>query len=324
MDRSPGIMGTGPQRKEVANGRTPVYARALKVLKPLVSIVKDIVDKYRKDNAYVMVAAIAFYVLLTFIPFTLLSMSILGFVMDRSDIDEHLLVYAFKVVPAPYNETVTAFMAKNVRTVESLRHLSGPLGLYFLFFFTSKLFSVLIPSFHLIFNTKMDSFFKMKSKEMLYTLLFSLLQGIVFFMTVILFVMASRMVGTISGQEHRFLEGTFWLYLFSLLDLLCVFGLFYLLYYVLTPLREETGLLLGTTFLATVLWALGKTLFRYYALHVGKFTFFFGSYGIFLAFLFWLYYSVFVFIVCAELQSVLVRRLNRAPRPSSAPALSRP
>ncbi len=271
-----------------------------------------------------MVAAIAFYVLLTFIPFTLLSMSIMGFVMDRSDIDEHLLVYAFKVVPAPYNETVTAFMAKNMKRVESLRHLSGPLGLYFLFFFTSKLFSVLIPSFNLIFSRKMDSFLRKKGKEMLYTLLFSLLQGIVFFMTVILFVMASRMVGTISGQEHRFLEGGFWLYLFSLLDLLCVFGLFYLLYYVLTPLRKKARLLLGTTLLATLFWGLGKNLFKYYALHVGRFTFFFGSYGIFLAFLFWLYYSVFIFIICAELQSVLVRRLSRAPQPSSGPGLSRP
>jgi membrane protein len=296
----------------------------LKSITPLVSIVKEIIDKYQKDRAYVMVAATAFYVLLTFIPFTLLTMSILGFVMDRSDIDEHLLVYTFKVVPAPYNKTVTEFMAENMQRIESLRHLSGPLGLYFLFFFTSKLFSVLIPSFHLIFNTKMDSFLKMKGKEMLFTLLFSLLQGIVFFMTVILFVMTSRMVSVISGQQHRFLEGTFWLYLFSLLDMLCVFGLFYLLYYVLTPLRKETGLLLGTTFLATFLWWLGKSLFKLYALHVGRFTLFFGSYGIFLAFLFWLYYSVFVFIVCAELQSVLLPRLNRAPRPSSAPVPSTP
>ena len=100
--------------------------------------------------------------------------------------------------------------------------------------------------------------------------------------------------------------------------------MFYLLYYVLTPLRRRPALLLPTTFLATILWRAGKNLFRYYALHVGRFTVIFGAYGIFIAFLFWLYYSVFVFIVCAELQSVLLQRANRGPLPSSAPSRRSP
>lgn len=296
----------------------------MKHVKAVLSILKNVADKYQKDNAYVMVAGIAFYVLLTFVPFTLLSISALGYVMDRSDIDEHLIIYASRVIPEPYNETITAFVAKNVNAIEASRHLSGPLGLYFLFFFTSKLFSVLIPSFDLIFGRKIDGFFRKKGKELVFTLLFSLLQVIVFFMTVILFVMASRVVGTISYREHTFLEGGFWLYLFSFLDALCVFGMFYLLYYVLTPLRKHTRLLLGTTFLATLFWVAGKGLFKYYALHIGKFTFFLGTYGMFVAFLVWLYYSVFVFIVCAELQSVLMKRPNRAPQPNSFPARSKP
>ena len=33
----------------------------------------------------------------------------------------------------------------------------------------------------------------------------------------------------------------------------------------------------------------------------------FGFYGIFVGFLLWTYYSVFVFVVCAELQAVLLQ-----------------
>ena len=302
----------------VENGGSKGYDRCLSGLRTFFSVIKDLFHKYQEDNAPVMVAAIAFYILLTFIPFTLLSISILGYLVNLSDLDEHLLIYVGKVIPEPFNETVTSVMAKNMRVIDIWRHFSGPLGLYFLFFFTSKLFSILIPSFHLIFQRRMDGFLKKKGKEMFFTLLFALLQAVVFFMTVVLFVMTTRVVGTISEREHAFLEGRASFYLFSVLDMACVFAMFYLLYYVLTPLKKRPGLLFSTTLLATLLWGGGKNLFKHYALHVGRFTAIFGVYGIFIAFLFWLYYSVFAFILCAELQSILLKRSNRGLRPSSA------
>ena len=307
-----------PACHSVENRCPKGYPRYLDRIRTCLSIIRDLFRKYQEDNAGVMVAAIAFYVLLTFIPFTLLSMSILGYLVNLSDLDEHLIIYVGKVLPEPFNETVTSLMAKNMRVIDIWKHLSGPLGLYFLFFFTSKLFSILIPSFHLIFQRRMDSFLKKKGKEMLFTLLFAALQAVVFFMTVVLFVMTSRVVGTISGKEDVFLEGRLSFYLFSFLDVACVFAMFSLLYYVLTPLKKRPGLLFSTTCLATVMWSVGKNLFKFYALRVGRFTAIFGLYGIFLAFLFWLYYSVFSFIVCAELQSVLLKRANRGLRPSSA------
>lgn len=281
--------------------------------------IKELFRKYQRDNGQMMVAAIAFYVLLTFIPFTLLSIAILGYLVNLSSLDAHLIIYASKVIPEPFNDTVTAFLAKNMRSINIWKRFSGPLGLYFLFFFTSRLFAMLIPSFRVIFGKKVEGFFRKKGKEFFFTVIFSLLQAVIFFLTVILFVMATKVVGTISARQHP-LEGTFYFYLFTFIDGACIFAMFYLLYYVLTPLKKGSVLLLSTTFLATVLWGAGKNLFKYYALQVGRFTVIFGAYGIFIAFLFWLYYSVFVFIVCAELQSVLLRRANRGLLPSSAPS----
>jgi uncharacterized BrkB/YihY/UPF0761 family membrane protein len=49
-------------------------------------------------------------------------------------------------------------------------------------------------------------------------------------------------------------------------------------------------------------------------------TAFFGTYGVFIAFLFWIYFSVFVFIVCAELLSVMLKEpVSRGPQPSYVP-----
>ena len=93
-------------------------------------------------------------------------------------------------------------------------------------------------------------------------------------------------------------------YLFSLLGMIIVFLFFYLLYYFLTPVRNKKLLFLSTI-PAVVIWYAGKFLFKYFILSLGRYTAFFGTYGAFIAFLLWLYFSVFIFIICAELLSIL-------------------
>jgi membrane protein len=269
------------------------------------SIITMTFQKYRKDRANLIVSAISFYILLTFIPFTLLAISSIGYVIDLTDLDEHFLAYMANIVPAPYNVSILRQISQALNIIEITKNLSGPLGLAALFFFTSKLFSVLIPSFQIMFRKHPDPFIKQKGKELLFTLLFSLVQALVFFITVFLLVIKSRLTGIIS--DHTFLDGPAILSLFSFLDVIFIFMMFALLYYMLTPVRRKKALLFGTTLLATIFWETGKYLFRYYALNVGRFDVIFGLYGIFVGFLFWAYYSVFVFVVCAELQAVLLQ-----------------
>jgi membrane protein len=269
------------------------------------SIITMTFQKYRKDRANLIVSAISFYILLTFIPFTLLAISSIGYVIDLTDLDEHFLAYMANIVPAPYNVSILRQISQALNVIEITKNLSGPLGLAALFFFTSKLFSVLIPSFQIMFRKHPDPFIKQKGKELLFTLLFSLVQALVFFITVFLLVIKSRLTGIIS--DHTFLDGPAILSLFSFLDVIFIFMMFALLYYLLTPARSRKALLFGTALLATIFWETGKYLFRYYALNVGRFDVIFGLYGIFVGFLFWAYYSVFVFVVCAELQAVLLQ-----------------
>jgi membrane protein len=291
-------------------------------LRNFFSILKLLFSKYRKDNANIIVSSIAFYLLLTFIPFTLLAMSLLGFIFDLTDIDDHFIEYLRHVVPEPYNLSVVRVLAGQLNIIEMSRKFSGPLGLYFLFFFTARLFSVLIPGFRIIFRQKTEGFFKGKGKEFFFTALFALLQALIFFLTVFLLLIKSRVVGIIS--DYTFLEGPTILYLFSFVDGIVIFSMILLLYYLLSPARKETRLLMGSALIASLFWAGGKYLFKYYIIHVGRFDLLYGTYGIFIGFLLWIYYSVFVFVVCAELQSVLLKKPNRAPEPSSSPSRSSP
>jgi len=154
-----------------------------------------------------------------------------------------------------------------------------------------------------------------KGEELLLTFLFSLVQALLFFS----FIFSIMVQTKLSGVLPAFLTKGPFILLFSLLDMVSTFIMFFLLYYFLTPVRNRK-LILTSTILATVFWYIGRYLFKYFILHIGKVTAFFGTYGVFIAFLFWIYFSVFVFIVCAELLSVMIGgSTNRGPQPSYVP-----
>ena len=280
----------------------------------------NLYTKYQKDSANIIVSSISFYILLTFIPFTLLSIYILGYVIDISNPGLHLAKFLKTVLPDPYGTVIVKRVISELNVISLSKRLSGPLGLLFLFFFTTKLFSVIRPSFRLIFGKHPERFLRAKQKELFFAFIFSIVQAMVFFSFIFGVVIRTKLVAILPA----FLSKAPALFMFSLLDFVLTFIMFYLLYYFLTPVRKSREHIIIPSVTGTILWHLGKFLFKYYILHIGKFTAFFGTFGIFIAFLLWIYFSVFVFIVCAELESILIARANRGPGPNSSRRRAKP
>lgn len=283
------------------------------VAKKLAHTVKNVFKKYQADHANIMVSSISFYVLLTFIPFTLFSLFILGYVIDVSHPAIEMEKYIARAIPAPYNAIIVKKVLREINVISLSKRLSGPLGLLFLLFFTSRLFAVLRPSFQLIFDKTRKGFIKGKQEEFLLTLAFAFIQTLIFFSYVFSVIIQVKVVEAFGGAVTRASV----VQVFSVLDLLLVAGMFCFLYYFLTPVRDKKKLIL-TSFLGAVLWHGGKYFFQYFVLYIGRFTTFFGTYGVFIAFLFWVYFSVFVFVTCAELLAVSLEPPVNEPRPNYA------
>jgi len=288
-------------------------SRGLAVSGSLAAMAKKVFGKYQADHANIMVSSIAFYILLTFIPFTLFSFFILGYVVDVGHTGVQMEKYIARVIPAPYNAVIVKKVLREINVISLSKRLSGPLGLLFLLLFTSRLFAVLRPSFQLMFGKTKKGFIKGKQEEFILTLAFAFIQTIIFFSYVFSVMMQVKVVKAFGGAVTRASVVQF----FSILDLFLVAGMFYFLYYVLTPVRDRRKLLFASA-LGAAMWHLGKYFFRYFVLYIGRFTAFFGTYGVFIAFLFWVYFSVFVFIACAELLSVSSEPAVNGPRPNYA------
>ncbi len=293
-----GKSGTPGQRKSFVGGMS-MAGKKLSVF----SIVRALFKKYQQDRGNIIVSSISFYVLLTFIPFTLFSICILGYVIDLKNPVVHLESYIKSVLPSPYNTMVAHKVLLELNVISVTKKLSGPLGLFVLIFFTSRLFAVIRPSFHLIFGRKPKGFFVGKGEELVLTLLFSVLQTFLFFSFIASVIIQAKFVKALGGLITTAPIA----YLFSFMEIFLAFIMFYLLFYFLTPVRDKKLLLLSTL-PGVFFWYAGKFLFKYFILSLGRYTAFFGTYGAFIAFLLWIYFSVFVFVVCAELLSVLSQR----------------
>jgi membrane protein len=266
----------------------------------LFSVTKALFKKYQRDRGNIIVSSISFYILLTFIPFTLFSICVLGYIVDLSNPARHLETFIRSAIPAPYDAVIVNKILNELNIIAVTKRLSGPLGLAFLLFFTMRLFAVIRPSFHLIFGQKPKGFLKGKWEELLMTLFFSLLQTLLFFSFVASVMLQPKFVKALGGIVAKAPV----VYLFSFLIMCMVFVFFYLLYYLLTPVRDKK-LLLMSTVPGVIIWYAGKNLFKYFILSLGKYTAFFGAYGAFIAFLLWVYFSAFIFVLCAELLSIL-------------------
>ena len=288
----------------------PITHRLSPVAHRLSFLARSVFKKYQTDHANIMVSSISFYVLLTFIPFTLFSLFIISYVIDISHPAVHMQKYIASIIPEPYNAVIVKKLVRELNFISLSKRLSGPLGLLFLLLFTSRLFAVLRPAFQLIFRTTKKGFLRGKQEEIFLTVTFATIQTLIFFSFVFLLIVQVKLAKTLGGFITRAS--------LSLMDLLLVSGMFWFLYYFLTPVRDKRRLFLAAS-LGAVLWHAGKYFFQYFVLHVGRFTAFFGTYGVFLAFLFWIYFSVFVFIVCAEFLAVTSSAPVNGPRPSYAP-----
>jgi uncharacterized BrkB/YihY/UPF0761 family membrane protein len=248
-----------------------------------------------------------------------LAIYILGHVIDLNNPSIHLEKYLRNVLPDPYNAIIVRRVIRELNFISLTKSLSGPLGLLFLYFFAARLFAIMRPSFRIIFGKHSKGFIRGKGEELLLTLVFALVQAVIFFSAIFSLVIKSALIKVLPG----FISKTLFLYAFSLAEMAIIFVQFVFLYYFLTPVRKK-GIIMIATLAATFCWHLGRHFFQDFIIYLTKVTTFFGTYGIFIALLFWVYFSVFIFILFAELLAVLATPVNHGLRPSLHPSSGSP
>ena len=224
--------------------------------------VRGAYSRFFAADGLFMSAGLAFFFLVTMIPLVLLSVSIVGFVLTSEQAGREIVSQLTRNFPVYRNEIGRALL----RIVQS-RKSSGVVGTIILIVFSTPLFSASRLVLHRLMGLKVGRG---------YVRGLVVDAGIVVLFGVLLFALTAITLG------------------FSLVLSLVMFYLGYR--YV--PVRHmRPGPALAGATVATILWEIAKQLFRLYIREFGVYDQIYGTLGVLVAFVMFVYYSAIVFVV---------------------------
>lgn len=284
-----------------------------------------IVTLMKKKDIFFNASAITFNLFICAIPFTLLMISIIGYVLSYDEAFNEILRYGRELFPSFTYESQSGDVYRGAVTLESLlnpligaRRIFGIVGTVILVFFSQGLFHTLK---HVVFDIFDIEDRRHPILEMVYNFFTFGLVGSVF----LFFSLAISMVSLFSIDQFSlpYTDMVFrlnWIYdlLNLLIPILFTFSLFYIIFRYITEKRMQPQVALIASIVFTTLFELvkfGVGWYLEYALHA--YRYFYQGYTILVIIGVWAFYSAALFvlstIIARAYQQIFIRD-NKIPK----------
>ncbi|MGA3083265.1 MAG: YihY/virulence factor BrkB family protein [Thermodesulfobacteriota bacterium] len=250
------------------------------------------------DDIFFLASGLAFNLLICFIPLLLVILSILGFFLYSSqDIHGYVQMNLEKMLP-----NASLKMTSNILNLIKNRKIVGLIGFLGLLWTATRLFS----SIRTVLDQTMESTIRHGYlKEKLYDLIMVFISGLFFLLSIILTNIFDLIktfpdrIGVVMPEIFQKPVGANLVglgvgYFFSVL-------MFFILFRFLPSRRPGNRSALLISLLIAGLWEIAKHLFRLYVDLINNFTAVYGSFGLLVVFIFWIYYSCLIFVLGGEL-----------------------
>lgn len=259
----------------------------------LARVVRGTLGVFRREQGLFLAAGISFYVIICVVPLAFLLVAAAGFLLSGEQAIEEVVARLTENLPV-YRVEIEELLLQVVRA----RRVTGLVGTAIFLLFASQLFAALRLVLNRILGIPKGRGFLHGAlfdlwMLLLLTLLFLLTMGVtaVFAWTkaLLLFLRQAEALGTVLEWVE--------------LGLAVVFdtAMFCLLYRFVPARRPPWRLVLVSGVVTAVLWELAKQLFRWYILRLGVYSEIYGSLGVLVALIMWIYYSAVVFVLGAAL-----------------------
>lgn len=272
------------------------------------NIIRDLFKSYKEHDCLSLAANISFFAILSVIPLLMITMSVAGFVLGGTQgLFDQIVSTLTSVLPKGQDE-----LAANLQAIISGRSQIGGIGILFLLFIASLLFSSVEHALDRIFQS-------VKKRNFFHSRLFSVL--LMFGVISILFL--PTMVGFFESALVRFNipiplgdVATNKMFFTAMMVASFVAAV------IIIPnhdVKFKFAIAGGIFFAVGV--GLAKFLFRFYIAHsFDRYNIIYGSLTVLVVTILWIYYLANVFLISSELVAVLQRRYSgndKIPNPKS-------
>jgi membrane protein len=261
---------------------------------------RGLIQKLDQDDVFFLASGLAFNFLICFIPLILVILSGLGFFLHSSqEILNYVRTYLVRLLPQ-----ASPRLTANILNIIKDRQIVGLLGFLGLIWTAMNLFS----SIRTVLNKTLEiishhSFLR----EKLHDLLYVLVTGMLFLLSIVLSGIFDliRTIPVKLGLPPLFdlkwwgwTAGILVAYFFSVL-------MFFILFRFLPTRRPSNRAAFLSALLIAGLWEMAKYLFRIYMNFINSFAAVYGSLGLLVVFIVWVYYSCLLFVLGGEIMWIL-------------------
>ena len=268
----------------------------------MTGLVRDVFHAFWRNDGFFLAGGLSFYVVICVVPFVLILVALGGFLLSNETVIEEVVTQLMEILPV-YQSDVERILTG----VANARRVSGVLGTVILFVFAAQLFAATRFVLNRIFGVRGRTIWG----GMLLDLVMIVPLIALFFVTMGItatFVWTQSLL-PLFRHGRVFAALVAWTGLF--LAIVSDTALFLVLYR-FVPARRIPWSSVGVgAVTAAVLWETAKQIFRLYIERVGLYSAMYGSLGVTIALIMWVYYSAIVFVLGAALILVLEERRDK-------------
>lgn len=278
-------------------------------------VIKEASRRFDRDYGAFLASGLAFDLILCILPFLLVLLSISGYVLESSEqLHQDILAFLERALPVTLTE-----LQHNLQQFIKDRKIIGAVGLISLLLAASRVFSGIRTVIEITFRQKLQfNYFTGKLFDIGMVVLTSALLFLSLGFSYVLSDLQNWLTSWLSERGYDFSR------LNNFIALALAFAasevMFFLVYRLPLERRVPTRIVLTMALLVAALWELAKWLFGLYLANLGRFDALYGSFGVLVILVLWIYYSAVIFVAGAELGSAWYDL--RQP-PAAKPAASR-
>ena len=270
---------------------------------PVATPVRSAFRYFYEHDGFFLAAGLSFYVVICIVPFLLLVIAGSAFLISNEMVLREVVNRLGALLPVYQTEMEAA-----LRAVIDARGVSSLVGTLILLFFASQLFAAT--------RLVLNRVFQHKGRGLIHGMLFDV--GMILLLTVGFLVSIGvtgafawvRGIALLAGRGAFVSTAFHWAGL--LLTLLLDTALFVVIYRFVPNRRIRWPSVLAGGLATAVLWESAKQAFRWWIQGIGLYSAVYGSLGVTIALMMWVYYSATVFIIGAALIRGLEEHRSRA------------
>lgn len=293
---------------KLVEGLTTLKIRIPLFIKKFFTFVYNFIEQIENHHIFLLSAAITYNIILYIIPLILVSIFVATRFIDKNSFTELIANLLFSFLPE--TEGTYYFVSNLLLEIDNIFKVStyaGWIGVLALLWLSSTVFSSLRGSLNVVFkvkSTKIFAFYKLK--DIVLTIVLSIFILLLTYLLPMIEV-ANKFVGKFLPDTFSFIlrKMTFQVFWIGL------YFIFFMFVYKFIPSRRiNFKVILIASAICTILSEVARMGFTFYLQNFASYSKFYGTYGLIVSILIWIYYLIFIILFSAELTLYLFPNLS--------------